>query len=62
MTKRKQIGINLGKGGVARCIKANYGKMGLANFLNHGKDGFGATCVLEYETEDTDNRRRKSRH
>ena len=58
MTKRKQIGINLGKGGVARCIKANYGKMGLANFLNHGKDGFGATCVFSYE-EDSDNRHRE---
>ena len=52
---KRQIGLNLGIDGSARCIKANYGKMGLANFLNHGKDGFGATCVLEYETEkDTD--------
>lgn len=60
---KQQIGLNLGTDGSARCIKANYGKMGLANFLNHGKDGFGATCILEYETEeDTDNRRRKSRH
>ena len=55
---RKQIGINLGKGGVARCIKANYGKMGLANFLNHAEDGFGATCVFSYE-EDSDNRHRE---
>ena len=57
--KRKEIGINLGKGGEARCIKANYGKMGLANFLNHGEDGFGATCILSYEEENPDNRHRE---
>lgn len=60
---KRQIGLNLSIDGSARCIKANYGKMGLANFLNHGKDGFGATCVLEYETEeDTDHRHGKARH
>jgi DNA (cytosine-5)-methyltransferase 1 len=29
------------------CLKANYYKMGGANFIGHTKDGFKATCVME---------------
>ena len=29
------------------CIKANYYKMGVANFIGHTKDGFKETCIME---------------
>lgn len=38
------------RGGVSKTIKANYYKMGRANFLDHLKDGLIATAVyIEYE-------------
>lgn len=53
----KRIPINVDKGGVARCIKAGYYKMGWTNFtrsLVGKKDGFVATAILEeYEEDDT---------
>lgn len=33
--------------GNCSCIKANYYKMGGANFIGHTKDGFKATCIME---------------
>jgi hypothetical protein len=53
--KRKPI--NVDRGGLARCIKAGYYKMGWTNFTRQIldiKDGFSATAVLEYEESDTD--------
>lgn len=48
-----QIGFNLDKDGASRCIKAGgYMKAGLGNCLYHPHDGFGVTCVLEYEEEE----------
>lgn len=38
---------NTDKDGNAACIKANYFKMGGANFLGHPNDGLKATCVIE---------------
>lgn len=35
------------------CLKANYYKMGGANFIGHTKDGFKATCVMEVIERDT---------
>lgn len=35
-------------GGIARCIKANYWKVSLANFL--AKNGHAASFVIEYES------------
>lgn len=46
-----QIGFNLDRDGASRCIKACIYKSGLSNCLYHPNDGFGVTCVLEYEEE-----------
>lgn len=55
MGKTKKIEpINTDKDGCCSCLKANYYKMGGANFLNHSNDGLKATGVIEYE--ETDNR------
>ena len=36
--------------GVSRTIKADYYKMGVANFLFHANDGYAATAILvKYE-------------
>lgn len=44
--------MNTDKDGCASCIKANYYKMGGANFLGHPGDGLKATCIIEiYDTE-----------
>jgi hypothetical protein len=48
---KKIIPLNPDKDGNARTIKADYYKMGVANFLFHPNDGFTATCVIEYEEE-----------
>ena len=37
------------RGGAARTIKADYWKMGTANFVFHTNDGYAATAVVEYE-------------
>lgn len=37
------------RGGAARTIKANYWKIGTANFVFHTNDGYAATAVVEYE-------------
>ena len=37
------------RGGAARTIKADYWKMGTANFVFHTNDGYAATAVIEYE-------------
>lgn len=37
------------QGGAARTIKADYWKMGTANFVFHTNDGYAATAVVEYE-------------
>jgi hypothetical protein len=49
---KKVICHNTDADGNSRCIKADYYKMGVANFLKHPNDGFTATCVIEYEVED----------
>ena len=53
---RTTIPINTDGDGNARCIKADYYKMGLTNFMRSiwgGKnDGFIATGVIEIEDED----------
>lgn len=41
------IPLNTDIEGNCSCLKANYYKMGGANFLGHTKDGFKATCVME---------------
>ena len=50
------IPINVDRGGVARCIKAGYYKMGWTNFtrsLEGKSDGFVATALIEvYESID----------
>lgn len=47
----KKIPINAAMGGgVCRTIKADYYKMGAANFLFHQNDGYAATAILvKYE-------------
>ena len=43
---------NIVGGGYCRTIKADYFKMGIANFLYHKSDGYAATGVMkimEYE-------------
>lgn len=52
MSKIKVIGLNTDADGNARCIKAGYFKMGVANFLCHPNDGLTATCVIEIEIDD----------
>jgi len=37
--------LNITDDGCAYCIKADYYKMGYANFMNHTKDGFKATGI-----------------
>ena len=54
-----QIGLNLDRDGSSRCIKACYTKTGLANFIYHPNDGFGATCVLEYDYDEEKEAKRK---
>ena len=59
---KTKLGYNIGKNGISRCIKANYYKMGLGNFLYHLNDGFIAPCVIEFDLEkenDKDDRRGK---
>lgn len=48
-----QIPINTSRGGAARCIKANYWKMSLANFIHD--DGMIATGVIEIVRYEADN-------
>ena len=43
----KQIPLNTDVDGNCSCLKANYYKMGGANFIGHTSDGFKATCVME---------------
>lgn len=45
--------LNTDTEGNCSCLKANYYKMGGANFLGHTKDGFKATCVMETIERDT---------
>ena len=48
-----QIPRNADSDGCARCLKAGYYKMGVANFLKHENNGFVATCIIEiWETTD----------
>lgn len=53
---KKIIPINTDVEGNARCIKADYYKMGLTNFMRAiwggQKDGFIATGIVEIEDED----------
>lgn len=49
-----QIPINTDRGGAASCIKANYYKMGRANFLGHQNDGLKATAIIEIYDEEMD--------
>lgn len=55
---RQIIPINTDKDGCASCIKANYYKMGMTNFLRKnwgGKtDGFSATAVMEIYEQPTE--------
>ena len=39
--------LNTDTEGNCSCLKANYYKMGGANFIGHTKDGFKATCIME---------------
>lgn len=43
----EQIPLNTDTEGNCSCLKANYYKMGGANFIGHTKDGFKATCIME---------------
>lgn len=43
----RQIPRNTDADGCARCLKADYYKMGAANFTKHEGDGFVATCIIE---------------
>jgi hypothetical protein len=53
--KNEIIPHNTDKDGCASCIKANYYKMGGANFLKHSHDGRKATCIIEiYEDRQDD--------
>lgn len=48
-------GLNTDEDGCCRCLKANYYKMGLANFTREllGKrDGFIATAIIEIRDEE----------
>ena len=48
-------GLNTDEGGCCRCLKANYYKMGLANFTREllgKKDGFIATAIIEIRDEE----------
>ena len=49
--KKKVIPHNTDKDGCANTLKANYYKMGGANFLGHTNDGFKATCIIEVYVE-----------
>lgn len=49
----KQIPLNTDVDGNCSCLKANYFKMGGANFIGHTSDGFKATCVMEIIERDT---------
>lgn len=55
---KKQILLNSIRGGqICPTVKANYWKMGMANFICHtdNTDGFAAPCILETEDmESTD--------
>lgn len=51
-------GLNTDEDGCCRCLKANYYKMGLANFAREllGKrDGFIATAIIEYDEDKEEN-------
>lgn len=45
--------LNTDTEGNCSCLKANYYKMGGANFLGHTKDGFKATCIMEMTNRNT---------
>ena len=48
--------INTDRGGVCRCIKAGYFKMGWTNFTREilgMKDGFTATAIVDIYEEDS---------
>jgi hypothetical protein len=53
-----RIPINTDVGGLSRCVKAGYYKMGWTNFTREilgARDGFTATAIMEvYEEGDTD--------
>lgn len=53
-----RIPINTDGGGLSRCVKAGYYKMGWTNFTREilgARDGFTATAIMEvYEEGDTD--------
>ena len=50
---KTRVGYNLDKDGCCRCLKAGgYMKAGLGNCLYHPNDGFGVTCVMEFEMTD----------
>ena len=40
---------NTDREGNCLCLKANYYKMGMANFVGHTSDGLKATCVMELQ-------------
>lgn len=51
--------INTDRGGVCRCIKAGYFKMGWTNFTREllgMKDGFTATAIVDIYEEDFTNK------
>ena len=45
--KKIVIPHNTDKDGCANTLRANYFKMGGANFIGHTNDGFRATCIIE---------------
>ena len=52
---KRTTAINTDRGGVCRCIKAGYFKMGYTNFTREilgMKDGFVATAIVEVYEED----------
>lgn len=46
--------MNITEDGCAYCIKADYYKMGYANFMNHTKDGFKATGIKVTDMKNED--------
>lgn len=45
------IPLNTDNDGNCSCLKANYYKMGLANFIRRSDDGFKATCIMEFNNK-----------
>ena len=50
--EERQLIYNTDSDYCVKCLRANYFKSGLANFLYHPDDGFAGTGVLEFDLEE----------